>query len=135
MELVFENLYVSISLDAENSILADTWLTNSSSMSEEIFKDIMYVWRDIMQKNQIKYAFTDTLRFDFPLTPEIQDWVVENISGQLFKNFSFHKHAFIMPAEFIAGLGIEQLTDENNKKSAENAYFSDIASARKWLLS
>jgi hypothetical protein len=135
MEVVFENPYVSISFDAENSILVDIWLANSKPMSEETFKEIMYVWRDLMQKNQVKYSLTDTLHFDFPLTPEIQDWIVENINGPTFKNFSFCRQAFIMPIEFISGLGIEQFTDENNKKSAITAHFSDIDSARKWLLS
>ena len=135
MKLVFENPYVSIFFDAENSILVDVWLTNSKPINEETFKDIMYVCRNLMQENQIKYSLTDTLYFDFPATPEIQDWVVENITKPTAKNFSLCKQAFIMPIELISSLGIEQFADENNEKVTKTAYFSDIASARKWLLS
>ncbi|TAF32746.1 MAG: hypothetical protein EAZ57_07395 [Cytophagales bacterium] len=111
------------------------WIFGACAMSEEAFKQIMYVWRDLMQENQVKYSLTDTLHFNFPLTPEIQNWIVENITEPLFKNFSFRKHAFVTPIEFVSSLGIEQLTDENNSKGINEAYFSDIDSARKWLLS
>jgi hypothetical protein len=39
-----------------------------------------------------------------------------------------------MPVEFIANLSIEQFAEESNAGATQTRYFSDMTSARKWLL-
>jgi hypothetical protein len=134
MEIIYQDSFVCASYDASSSVLLDVWTTESDSMSAEEFKKFMFVWRDAMQLHHIKYALTDTLNFKVALTPELQVWIVENITAPTAKNFSFQKQAFIMPVEFIANLSIEQFAEESNAGATQTRYFSDMTSARKWLL-
>lgn len=134
MEIIYQDKFVSTSYDSANSLLLEVWTTESEHMTEEEFKQYLYVWRNTMQSNNIKYVLTDTLNYRMTLTPELQDWIVENISVPTAKDFAFQKQAFIMPVEFIANLSIEQFTEESNTSATRTRYFSDMTAARKWLL-
>ena len=134
MEIIYQDKFVCTSYDASSSVLLDVWTSESQNMSVEEFKKFMYVWRDTMQLHNIKYAPTDTLNFKVALTPELQFWIVENITAPTAKNFAFQKQAFIMPIEFFANLSIEQFAEESNAGATKTRYFSDMTSARKWLL-
>lgn len=132
MEIVYEDEYVQMTYDTDCDLIIDVWTAKSEDLTEEGFKKIMFSWLDLIQQNQISYALTDTLNFRVTLSPELQNWIVENIAKEARK-YGYHKQAFIMPEDFFANISIELLTDEQVGVTTSK-YFSNMTSARKWLL-
>ena len=132
MEILYKDEYVQMTYDQENNMLIDVWTTQSENLSEEGFKGLLINWLGVMKKHQIKNALTDSLNFRVTLSPDLQNWIMENIAKEAHK-FGYQKQALIMPDEFFANLSIELFADEQNSLITTQ-YFSDMTSARKWLL-
>jgi|GEM_PF-1374385 len=137
MEIIFENNYIKILYDSTRHFLKDIWSQNSNyeNLMEEDFKKILLINKKIAIKKQIKYALTDARKLEFPVTPELQEWAVNEVSLPLKRNFNIKKHTFVMPEEFITSVGIECLIDDFNKSglAAETMCFDNVKDAEKWL--
>lgn len=132
MKVLYQDEYVQMTYDHESNVLIDVWTTKSESLSEDGFKSLLCIWLGFMKQYQIKNALTDTLNFRVALSPDLQNWIVEEIASEA-KKFGYQKQALIMPEEFFANLSIELFSDEQ-KTVVACQYFSDMTAARKWLL-
>jgi hypothetical protein len=86
-----------------------------------------------MLEHQVAFALTDTRHFRLPMTPELQEWTIEHITKELAASRYYRKHAFLMPEEFIAGLAIEQVTQDTNAAAGDTHFFSSLDKAKTWL--
>ncbi len=130
METLYENEFVKMHIEKDKELLIDVWTPKTEHLEQDEFKKILYVFKELVMKHQIKYALTDTSEFLLPIDPILQNWIMENISIPLMKESRYTKHAVVMPMEFIANLSMDQLADENSS----SATFGNMAEARKWLL-
>lgn len=133
-KLVYQNHYISIVVEEENHLLIDTWNEQSENLSIEEFKDLLLKFKEMVMENKVANVITDVSLFMFPMTPDLQEWSVDNITIPLLKESNYSQHAFVMPKDFIASLAIEQFTDETNKNAVPTRYFDNIEEAREWLL-
>jgi hypothetical protein len=134
METLYQDKFVLITYEESKHLLIDVWTEETEDLDEADFKKLLFTWQGYMKEKNAKFALTDTLRFRLPMTPDLQEWTVKNITLPLSNEYNYTKHAFIMPAEFIANLSIEQFTSETNKEASFTKYFADMTQARKWLL-
>ncbi len=137
MDSIYKDKYVEIFIGIDRSLIFDVWQEDSINMEEEDFKEIMYVWRDTILRHQICLALTDTRNMNYPVTPDLQDWISGEITNPVYKK-GFEKQAFVMPQAFIQKLVIEQVVDEASivsKNIESSRYFTTIEEAEEWLLS
>ncbi|WP_338791603.1 hypothetical protein V9L05_20785 [Bernardetia sp. Wsw4-3y2] len=130
----YKSKYVERSLDEEKQILTSTWLETTKDMNNEEFKEEMQKLVEIIKEKNIKFILSITKDLNFPITPELQNWVLEVIAPQ-FTEAKIEKQAMIIPKELIAQLSIEQTIDdvESSKHSHQSKLFSDIEEAKKWF--
>ncbi len=130
----YKSKYVERSLDEKKQILTSIWLETTKDMNNEEFKEEMHKLVEIIKEKNIKFILSVTKDLNFPITPELQNWVLEFIAPQ-FTEAKIEKQAMIIPKELIAQLSIEQTIDdvESSKHSHQSKLFSDIEEAKKWF--
>ncbi len=107
------------------------WLPSSSDISHDYFKEINYLYLELVEKYQLKTFLLDTTEFGYTIEPNMQIWVAENILSKL-SAFGMTKIAFLVSQDFIAQLSIEQ-TMEEKVFDFLVYYFHDQSEAEKWL--
>lgn len=135
MEVLFQNQYATITYDRENNLFLDIWTSETADLSEDDFKDIISSWQQLVVEHQVKLALTDMADFQIPLTPELQDWLVEQVLHPTSKH-AYSKHAFVIPTEFFAHLSLEQIIEDGNENAhnLQMKYFEDLEEGKGWLL-
>jgi hypothetical protein len=88
-----------------------------------------------MKKHQIKFIISDFREFKFINTPDTQDWIVENIVP-IWKEIGIKKIGIILPEEFFASLGIQQISRDAQNKTLpyRQTFFKTLEDARMWFL-
>lgn len=132
-EFIFEDRFVRMYLDKEQSILLDVWKEETSNMTEEDFKNSLYRWKDLMIEHQISFAITDAKTFNFTISLEFQEWLIEVIMKGIAKETSFLGQAMILPSSFIENISTQLFTDESNLKAVPTKEFPDIEQSLKWI--
>ncbi len=130
---VYENTYLLISFFEKENLLEMEWLPKTKNMSIEEYKENSMLFLRFCKQFRPKYLISDLRNLFFPISPEVQDWVHENIFSELLAGY-LHKLAALMSTEFITQLSIEQMIDENNLAQQFTTFFDDKEKARKWLL-
>ncbi len=114
MKTLHNDDYFSVQFDEEREIIVDIWSEKSEELDAEDFQALLLSWKALVLQHNADKAITDLVHFRFPMTPDVQEWTLKNITVPLSQEGNYRKHAFIMPQEFIANLSIEQFTEENN---------------------
>jgi hypothetical protein len=131
MKSIYKNEYVEIFLDFSRSLIIDVWTKESENATLEEFKEVLCVWRDTIIDHHLKYALNDTRYFHNLMTPEVQDWITENIYMPA-QQVSLQKNAFVMSQGFIEALSLEQLVEDQNIIGLVS-YFASFEEAESWL--
>ncbi|WP_026999557.1 hypothetical protein [Eisenibacter elegans] len=131
MNVLKENNWISVSYDASNKHLRATWKPESADMPEDDFRAINSFYVTCFQHHTITSFLIDSREFNFPISPEAQTWVGEEIIPAVI-NLGLSRLAFMMSKEFIAQLSIEQTMEEGGNVPFQIKYFSDLDEAQAW---
>lgn len=135
--ILLDNEYLKVGLDDENKLLTLDWTTLTAQMPEAIYQETMIKLAEFVEQYQVKKWMGNTLNFALAITPNLQEWTVENFSGRIVAA-GLTKMALIVPQEFISNLAVQQTVDEmqstSNPLTFEIRYFDDLLQAKKWLL-
>ncbi|WP_020529724.1 hypothetical protein [Flexithrix dorotheae] len=134
MKTIYKNQFVEVFFDEKNALLIDVWTQKTENLSKEGFKELLLDWKNLAEDHKIRFALTNLKAFALPMTPELQDWTVENITKPLCEKGYYTRHAFVMPEEFIAQLAIEQFAEETDTNASPTRYFGDEEEAKSWVL-
>lgn len=97
----------------------------------------MIAYRDAVVEHNVKFVLSDSRRSNFIMTPDIQDFIAQEIFPYTVKHLS--KIAFVMPWNLIQKIAMEQMIEEYEVKDQNRVltsrYFRDIEEAKTWLLS
>lgn len=107
---------------------------DTQDMSWEDFQTELLTQVQLAQKYNPNYYFFDTRNFDFTITPDMQDWIDNNVFTE-FVEAGVSKYAYLVSKEYISQLSIELLMDETIAKYFETSYFANEEEAKTWLLS
>ncbi len=138
MNIIHQDQYVTIYFQEDESLMTEEWTEETQNLKEAKFKELMFLWLELVKKYKVEYVLTNAKKSMFPITPTLQEWMLVNISSALTE-FSFKKQAFIMPDEFFANLSIEQFVDDNQNELEKDklpqiiAHFLSKEEAMKWL--
>lgn len=125
---IFESEYETLEYD--NDLFIATW-TDSEDLTDEIFKEHLLGYRDLVKEYQPKGLLVKN--FNYGILPETQVWVTKNIDKH---TESIKKVAFLVSSEFYAQLSLEQFVEEShsNIPRVRNRFFENETEAITWLL-
>lgn len=133
----FSNRFLEAQFTADNSLLTVTWLPSTYEMSEEEYKNVFMEIADYIDANQVQRWMGYTKDFAFVVSPELQEWSAGEFNQKLIKA-GLQKMAIIIPADYIANLGVQQsiseMEQQREEMSFETRYFDNPEQAKAWLL-
>lgn len=131
---IYESKYWVIFFEQENSIILPIWHDTSSELEEDGYKYELSKYTEKVEEYKPTKLLLDARKANFPITPEIQEWLNENVL--LRTSVAGLKYvAIVLPIDFIPQLSMEQAMEEPNGVLFNTKYFADMAEARLWLLS
>jgi hypothetical protein len=124
--------YLTIEYVAEPGYFINTWHADTQKLKDESFKEEVGQQASNALKHKPKAFLTDARNFLFPIHPELQEWVNENIFRDM-RAAGVSKLALLISSDLIAQLGIEQLIDDDPVKGFVTHYFDDKDKAIAWI--
>ena len=131
--IFYQNEFCTIEIDEVKSIALVTWTAESKNMTVEQFKEEQLAQLEAAKKYQLKYFILNGKLMQFPITPDLQDWIVENAIKPSIE-VGVKKSATILPKEIFSQVSVEQTMNDGADDSIAQ-YFDNIEDAKKWLLS
>ena len=131
MQTLYQDKFVKILYAPDLEQTEHHWSKESYEMSEEEFKNFQLKNLEIAKQTFPKRLLVNTVDFKFTVTPEIQDWINQDLHPQ-FERMGMKKIAFLMSTDFYAHFSIEQIFDDCRFFQVE--YFDQEENARLWLL-
>ncbi|NJL11628.1 MAG: STAS/SEC14 domain-containing protein [Microscillaceae bacterium] len=124
--------YFQVCWEAPQELFYYVFNEQTSDMCAEEYIDELRAFIRLVKKYQPRYVLGDMVDFGFVITPDIQEWVNENLFT-VYQEIGFKKIAILMSKEFVASLSIEQTMEENRSNSFQTAFFENEKMARAWL--
>jgi len=129
---LYKNEYVAYFLDETKEMIEQIWTNSEGMMSKEEYKSIMLTHLKYVELYKIQKVLVDARELGLTLTPDLQEWIDENITARMNKYVKWI--SFIVPEELFAKVSIEQTMEEDEGKNIEGVhYFDDEQEARDWL--
>jgi len=130
---IYESQYQRIFLDQPNGIMHNEWMDESIQMDEEEFKSELKHLVRFIAEHPVERQLIDTLNFRFIVSPQLQAWTDEEVTKTNKMN-GIKKVALIASQEFVAQLSVQQTLGEEEARTLDTRFFSDIQEAKGWLL-
>ncbi|EAY25973.1 hypothetical protein [Microscilla marina] len=135
METLLKDKFNDILFDQKLSLHYNTNKSETLHMSESEFKTLLLKWRASIFETKPRLVLVDNRELQYPISPELQLWMVENITTPILEMPSVDKFCVIVPQEFISHLSMNQLTEEVNQVIKQNPvrHFDNLTEAMAWL--
>ncbi|MCU0447708.1 MAG: hypothetical protein MUE85_22635 [Microscillaceae bacterium] len=128
--------YLTIRLNPSQTILYLDWNEESAQINKDEYKRSAFIFRElVLTHKEIKVVLNNLQRFEFAITPDLQDFISQDIMKPLFAN-GLQKMALVLPESLIPMLSTEQVSEEisaQNDATASVQTFYTIEEAEKWL--
>jgi hypothetical protein len=130
--------FQTISYDSVKQIMFIHVNEKTAFATTELVKEAQYATVEALQQYKPQYIITNVVDLRFAITPELQEWINEEIIPHLFGS-GVKKIAYIMPTEFIEKLYMEQLYDGAATKihqaepETQMNYFDNEPAALRWF--
>lgn len=109
-----------------------TWQAATEEMTEEEYHEQNDTILETVSEHDIRKHLLDTRKFNFAITPEIQEVVVERFFTPLTL-LGEQKAAFLVPEDIFAQVSLEQVMEEEVSGTLKTRYFDDEETAKTWL--
>lgn len=109
-----------------------TWSGATNEAKWEDIKAEMIRLADFLDANKPQFILIDNRKMFFPIDPENQIWVDNNIAVKSVDNPNA-KMAFVESEDIIVQLSLEQMMEEDHLKNSKYRHFSTIEAADAWL--
>ena len=134
MEL-YKDEFVTYCVYPEKGLMEEYYTEETENMTTEILKELMRKLVGFWKIYKPTYYYSDMQHFKYPISPEMQKWVDQNIATKAIE-YGMKKTARLMSQDFIAQLSIKQLTEEKAyAESIINKFFDNEKDAKDWLFS
>lgn len=111
MKEISNNKFAQLFWYEEDKIIEHKWKPVTEDMEDEDYKREMLNYVKLSYEYTPRLILANTSEFDYTITPEIQDWVTENIHKHNVK-LGIEKIAFVLPEEIFAQVSVSQTGDE-----------------------
>lgn len=86
-----------------------------------------------LRVHQPRFLLLNLRGFQFTISPEVQDWLVEHIFSYT-KGLKIEKLAIVTSLDAMSHLSVEQTIEEDSHIHHITRYFQGETNARRWLL-
>lgn len=131
---VYNSPYLHLTFFAESELIEATWQYLTEGMQIEDFKHEFLSYRRIVLQYQPKKIIVDHRDLLFPIIPEVQKWINENIFKDIL-DAGLCKAAIIMGTDLVNQLATEQMMEEEEGSKFTTRYFDNKEEATIWVLS
>lgn len=131
MEL-YKSEYQIIEFFEEENVLKKQWFPKTEDMEPLKFKEEVLKIAEYIEKVKPLRILDITLDFKFPIVPELQTWVDEDVFPR-FLAAGLKRYALLMSSEIVAQFSIEQTMEEGKGNEFQTKYFDDEEKALAWL--
>ncbi len=129
---LYENKFITISLDKDQDTIQMKWYASTEMALEDDFKDWNRTLVKLVDEHQPSRMLADTQTYFFTINEELQEWSKVNIF-EAFARAGVRKLALVMSEEIIAQMSLEQFVDKYEGREITNAYFKTLEEAKNWL--
>lgn len=129
-EEILQTPFVTHYFTKENNFLEQIW-TNQEDMETDDFKSNMLAYAELYQKYDVQYVFVDSRLMSYPVTPEVQDWINENILPKIMPYLK--KLGFLLSDDIFEEMSIRQAIGDSEFEEQIVRYFKDEEEVRNWL--
>lgn len=123
---------MSIDYDKENSLF-HVRRNLPGELSTEKYKEEFLLWLGLIKKHKPRLHLIDERHNHFPIEPQLQQWMNENIFQAALKA-GVERIALVTSKDFVAHLSQQQVLDEDQGQKFEYQFFKTIKQAYAWLL-
>ena len=134
-ELLYKSIYREIFYHADKKIIEMNYLEGSSSTTDQIYKKEELIFCDCFDQKDIDFCYVNTVKFDYIIVPEIQNWVHENVNPVFIKT-ELKKLAILTSEQVFSRVSVMQMMnrfDKDEKGSFEIQHFISEKTAMEWL--
>ncbi len=124
--------FTTIEVDELKKRVNQTWLKSSETMTESEFKAEMLELATVYQQYKPRLVFVDQLEMFFPIVPELQEWIGNNVARHLVECGS-EKVAFVASKDFFAAISVEQTMSESISGKLTTRFYRNQQEAEAWL--
>lgn len=132
MDKIYRSQFKEVFWESDHQLISKKWFKTSEDMTPDEFKHEMTEYGKLVNLYKPKKELVDTTNFNFTITPELQEWVGNNVF-QIYDQVGMKHAALLVSKEFIAQLSLEQAMDEGHGQKLIKRYFDNEKEARDWL--
>ncbi|WP_299459003.1 hypothetical protein [uncultured Microscilla sp.] len=132
--VIYESPFLQIEFYEENNSSLVRWSPKTSEMDEATYKTEMMNYLQATLKAKPDKSIVDTRSLNFPISPELQTWTNVTCFPPLL-DMGLNKAAFVVSAEFVTQLSVEQTMESADDNPFNTRYFDNFEEAKIWLLS
>ncbi len=129
---IHRSKYFQIEWNQSKDLFHYVFNQQTAHMTATEYINELKIFIKLVKQHRPKYVLGDMIEFGFVITPDIQEWINENLFT-VYQEIGFKKIAILLSKEFIASLSIEQTMDEDSSKSFKTAFFDNAKTAQAWL--
>lgn len=131
--LIYKSLYSTTDYYKEQNFICSAWLTESSVLTKDSFKDEMVKVLAQIKECVPKKVLIDTRNFKFNVTQEVQDWIVKFFLERVIE-LGVTKYAIVVPVDIYKTVSVDHIQTDDKDEEIAIQYFKDIEAAKSWIL-
>jgi len=132
MEILSDSKYQLIQYDTETRIIGNVWKLETEKSTADEFKAEIAKFGEFIAKKKPVGILGNTLNLRFPITPDVQNWIVSDFYSVIIKTGT-RKFAVLVSTDLLTGLSVEQTVEENKEEELMMKYFDDSEKAKLWI--
>ncbi len=111
-KLFHQSKYFKIEYDPKANILLCWWEPDMVHISELEFKNELLKVTEAVKEYRPKAIFFDSTKAFYPLTDEINQWILENITKVIVEN-GVKKISYALPMEVFTRIGLQMFVEQS----------------------
>jgi len=133
-ELLYKSIYREIFYHADKKMIEMNYLPESSDYTDEEYKKDMLILCNFFNEKDVLIYYNNSLKFDYIIVPEMQDWLEETITPVLI-NSKIKKIGIITSKHVFTKVSVKQTMDKYSKNTFpfQTHNFVDEEAAMQWL--
>ncbi len=134
MQTLYTSEIFEVQFDEANKLLVSKFITDDYVDEQEFYDNLLQLIPFLKQKIADK-AIVDTKNVTFPVTDEIINWILQNITPHFVEN-DIKRVAYILPTDILSRTGLEFFVEKlfASTPQIERMIFDDEQKAMEWIL-
>ena len=133
LELVFENEFTKVFVDAENAIYQHCWKGNNRFLTPEEYQEEITRQGDNILQYKPSLMLLDLSEFEFIISPDLQSFVNTTLLDRM-SEIGLKKLAVVEGKDFVSALSAKQAFEDHENRTYDIQYFKEQTTAQQWLI-